>query len=83
MKFHKFETRILMKEADVEATRSFVVVIDKKTSELRKRLHAWHGDLQSQGDIPEDFKKGVRDIEQGKVVDLDTALTNPYNGTKV
>lgn len=28
-------------------------------------------------DIPEDFKQGMRDIEAGRVVDLDTALTSP------
>ncbi|PZR71981.1 MAG: hypothetical protein DLM73_14195 [Chthoniobacterales bacterium] len=30
--------------------------------------------------IPESFKQGMADIEAGRVVDLDTALNEPYPG---
>ena len=30
--------------------------------------------------IPEEFKQGMADIAAGRVVDLDTALTEPYPG---
>ena len=30
--------------------------------------------------IPEEFKQGMADIAAGRVVDLDTALTQPYPG---
>jgi hypothetical protein len=30
--------------------------------------------------IPEDFKQGIADIAVGRVVDLDTALNDPYPG---
>jgi len=31
-------------------------------------------------EVPEDFWGGVEDIEDGRTVDLDTALTQPYPG---
>ena len=30
--------------------------------------------------IPEEFKEGMADIAAGRVVDLDTALSQPYPG---
>lgn len=30
--------------------------------------------------IPESFRQGIADAEAGRVVDLDTALQNPYPG---
>jgi hypothetical protein len=30
--------------------------------------------------IPESFKEGMADVETGRFVDLDTALTKPYPG---
>ena len=30
--------------------------------------------------IPEEFKQGMADIAAGRVVDLDTALSQPYPG---
>ena len=30
-----------------------------------------------EGDIPDSFKKGMADIEAGRVVDMDTALIKP------
>ena len=30
-----------------------------------------------EGDIPDSFKKGMADIEAGRVVDMDTALNKP------
>ena len=32
--------------------------------------------------IPEEFKQGMADIAVGRVVDLDTALNEPYPGDK-
>ena len=32
--------------------------------------------------IPEEFKQGMDDIAAGRVVDLDTALNEPYPGDK-
>ena len=32
--------------------------------------------------IPEEFKHGMADIAAGRVVDLDTALNEPYPGDK-
>jgi hypothetical protein len=32
--------------------------------------------------IPEEFKSGMDDIAAGRVVDLDTALNQPYPGNK-
>jgi predicted transcriptional regulator len=32
--------------------------------------------------IPEEFKSGMDDIAAGRVVDLDTALNQPYPGDK-
>jgi hypothetical protein len=32
--------------------------------------------------IPEEFKSGMADIAAGRVVDLDTALNQPYPGDK-
>ena len=32
--------------------------------------------------IPEEFKQGMDDIAAGRVVDLDTALNQPYPGDK-
>jgi hypothetical protein len=32
--------------------------------------------------IPEEFKEGMADIAAGRVIDLDTALNEPYPGDK-
>jgi hypothetical protein len=32
--------------------------------------------------IPEEFKQGMADIAEGRVVDLDTAFNKPYPGDK-
>ncbi|HAB15345.1 MAG TPA: hypothetical protein PLX89_04475 [Verrucomicrobiota bacterium] len=32
--------------------------------------------------IPEEFKQGMADISAGRVVDLDTALNEPFPGAK-
>lgn len=54
--------------------QKYILLIDQKLDELRQTLHQWHGDLESQTDIPESFKQAVRDFETGKVVDMETAL---------
>jgi predicted transcriptional regulator len=32
--------------------------------------------------VPEEFKQGMADIAAGRVVDLDTALNEPYQGSQ-
>jgi predicted transcriptional regulator len=32
--------------------------------------------------MPESFRQGMADVEAGRFVDLDTALTEPYRETK-
>lgn len=34
--------------------------------------------MRKEPDIPEDFEEGVRDVEAGRTIDLDTALTEPF-----
>jgi predicted transcriptional regulator len=56
-------------------------------SEIIKGIEALPKDQRAQviefvhqleeGDIPDSFKKGMADIEAGRVVDLDTALNKP------
>ena len=59
-------------------------LIQQNLEQLLETFNEWHGPLDAQGDIPEDFKQGVRDHMEGKVVDLDKALTEtPPDGAKV
>ncbi|MBI4028096.1 MAG: hypothetical protein HY360_24140 [Verrucomicrobia bacterium] len=62
-------------EADKRAM--YLPLIDQKLSDLVKALHQWHGKLEDQKDVPDSFLKGVRDIEEGKVVDMEQALSEP------
>jgi hypothetical protein len=54
---------------------NYFKLIQEQIGHLMAILNAWHGPLEAQEDVPEDFKQGVREIEEGKLVDLDTALT--------
>ncbi len=60
----------------VEDTKNHIGLVDQKLRGLWETLHAWHGDLADQKDVPESFKQGVLDIEAGKVVDMERALTD-------
>ena len=52
-----------------------IASIDGFVPDLVERLHAWHGTLESQQDIPDSFKRGVKNIDEGNFVDMDLALT--------
>lgn len=61
-------------EAKEDFFEQEIANIDSLVPDLVDRLHAWHGSVDSQHDIPESFKRGVKDIDDGKVVDMDYAL---------
>ena len=52
-----------------------IATIDGLVPDLVERLHMWHGPIDSQRDIPESFKRGVKDIDENRVVDMEHALT--------
>jgi len=49
-------------------------VIEENLNSLTKTFNDWHGDLESQEDIPQSFKDAIRDLNNGKVVPLDDIL---------
>ena len=53
-------------------------LIQKNLESLAETFNTWHGPLNIQEDIPEDFKEGIRDIAEGKILDLDKALTEKF-----
>lgn len=61
---------------DGEDVQSYVTLLDQKLDVLRSTLHAWHGAVSDQNDIPESFKKGTAEIDEGKVVNMDEALSD-------
>jgi len=84
---HRFRIYALMAEGEAMAfellrlgmpadTKNHVALIDQKVRGLWDVLHAWHGAIEDQKDIPESFKKGLADIEAGKVVDMERALND-------
>ena len=58
-----------------EDTKNHIAVTTQKLRGLWDTLHAWHGSIEEQEDVPDSFKRGLADIEAGKVVDLERALT--------
>ena len=68
-----FDFLALDNGADVQ---SYVTLLDQKLGVLRHTLHAWHGAISDQNDIPESFKKGTAEIDAGKVVSMDEALSD-------
>ena len=63
---------------------SYFKLIQENIETLLTTLDTWHGPLEAQQDIPEDFKEGIRDIAEGKIVDLDKALNEkPDNAAQV
>ena len=56
--------------------QSYVTLLDQKLDVLRRTLHSWHGAVSDQNDIPESFKKGIVEIDAGKVVSMDEALSD-------
>jgi hypothetical protein len=63
-------------EKDGRDVQNYVGLIDGKVDAMRRTLHLWHGQVDDQNDIPDSFKKGMQDIEKGKVVDMERALTD-------
>jgi hypothetical protein len=63
---------------------NYFKLIQQNLDALLEAFNAWHGPLEAQDDIPEDFKEGMRDIAEGKIVDLDTALNEkpPNDGVQ-
>lgn len=68
-----FDFLVLQDGTDVQ---SYVTLIDLKLDVLRRTLHSWHGPVDEQKDIPQSFKKGIADIDDGKVVTMDQALSD-------
>jgi len=54
----------------LEQVKSHIGIVDQKLKELFEALFAWHGDLQSQPDIPESFKRAAQEAERGNIVDF-------------
>jgi hypothetical protein len=48
-----------------------VNLLDEKLAVLRNILWKWHGPLEAQSDVPESFKQGAKEADEGKIVDLD------------
>lgn len=46
-------------------------VIDQNLNNLFAALLKWHAPLMVEGEIPNDLKQSIQELEEGKVVDLD------------
>jgi hypothetical protein len=53
---------------------NFVKLVDQKLDELRKVLHAWHGKLEHQEDVPQSFKDAIAEFERGELEPFDDIL---------
>lgn len=49
----------------------YIERVDAKLVELYDTLQAWHGKLDDQPDIPEDFKQAVRELDRGDSFSFD------------
>lgn len=56
-----------------ELIEQFKALPAKERAQVAKLDDSW---------IPESFKQGMADAEAGRLVDLDTALNEPYPGDK-
>jgi hypothetical protein len=56
-------------------SEKYVELIDAKLDGLRAVLHAWHGPLTAQADVPAGFKQGCADLDRGNVVDFEKAIS--------
>jgi len=59
---------------DEEHVTQHVGLIDQRLVQLTARMHQWHGTLLDQSDVPQSFKDGVKDIAEGKIVEIEKAL---------
>lgn len=57
-----------------ERVLPYIALADQKLNSLRGVLHAWHGPIEEQKDLPASFKKGVRDLAEGRIVPMEVAL---------
>ncbi len=62
---------------------SYIKRTDQKVDSLRATFFRWHGPVEAQTDIPPEFIKGMRDIESGKTVDMEEALSKPAPGVQI
>ena len=56
--------------------RSLVDDLDSWQSTLFTTLNQWHGSIDQQTDLPAELIQGFKDIDEGRVVNLDEALTD-------
>ena len=62
------------KEKDDGSLETSLRFIDSKLDELRETLHAWHGNLDVQIDIPQSFKDAIHELDRGELEPLDDIL---------
>lgn len=77
--------RILLlsaKGANVSELAQIAELVDKKLNGFMSVLLEWHGPLESK-DIPESFKRGVSDIADGRIVELNQALSDVPAESKI
>lgn len=66
------EITLLAQESDaINEVRPIIEAIDQKLKKLIAELFEWHGSLENQHDVPESFKQSAREVNGGKIVDLD------------
>lgn len=54
-----------------DEAKPMISLVNERLKKLFAELFSWHAPLASQTDIPESFKQAAREVEEGKVVDLD------------
>ncbi len=71
---------IFLEREPNEEGDAYVKLVDQKVAALRSTFFQWHGPIEAQTDIPQDFIDGVRDLNSGKIVDMEVALTQTPPG---
>lgn len=59
---------------EVDDGAAIASMIDIRLDEFRATLHAWHGEVEQQADVPESFKRAVKDVAAGRLVDMETIM---------
>jgi hypothetical protein len=54
-----------------DEAKPILEMIDQKIKKFLEELIEWHAPLAMQADIPESFKQAAKEVEEGKIVDLD------------
>jgi len=71
-------TRLLHRFSNVSATE---IIEQFKALPAKERAEVARCIVENEDSwIPESFKQGISDAEAGRLVDLDTALNQPYPG---